>query len=109
MERHVEPNGSGTLPMRTRGRVLGRNDMSERTRAPRRSTSLGRGDRFPQDFPDPRRAIPNGPDPRAQRSNRTESRRDGQTGDFAGVAPEGGKAVASCSKGEPASRSFTIA
>jgi hypothetical protein len=116
MERYVESNGSGTLPMRTRGRVLGRNDMSERTRAPRRSKSLGRDDRLPCDnsgddakFHGPRRAIPNGPDSRVQRSHRTEPKRGGQTDCLAGVAPKSGKAVAPCAKGEdPASRSFTL-
>ena len=100
MERHVESDGSGTLPMRSRSRVLGQNDMSELTRAPRRSKSLSRDDRLPTrgdgKSHGPSRANPSGHGPSDPKSHRTLPTRDGQTDSSTDITtPKGGKAFVS--------------
>ena len=100
MERQAESDGSGTLPMRSRSRVLGQNDKSELTRAPRRSKSLSRDDRLPTrgdgKSHGPSRAYPSGHGPCDPKSHRTLPMRDRQTDSLADVTTlKGGKAAVS--------------
>jgi hypothetical protein len=101
MKRHVESDGSETLPMNSRSRVLGQYDKSELTRAPRRSKSLCRDDRLPTrgdgKSHGPSRTYPSGHGPCDPKSHRTQMPMlDGQTDSLADVTTlKGGKAAVS--------------